>query len=104
MRPRASLLLTTLAALLASSHSHAENAEAAPAGGAENPSPASLPVLPTEGIRLSNGLRVLLAPDAGARLVSIVVSYAAGAADDPNGLNGLAHLTEHFAARRTAHI
>jgi zinc protease len=71
---------------------------------ADNPAPAGLPVLPAETVQLSNGLRVLLAPDPSAQLVSVVVSYAAGSADDPNGRKGLAHLTEHFVSRRTEHV
>jgi zinc protease len=60
--------------------------------------------LPTERIVLPNGLKVLLAPDPRARLASVVVSYAAGTADDPDGLRGLAHLTEHLVANRTTHV
>jgi predicted Zn-dependent peptidase len=59
--------------------------------------------LPAEAITLPNGLRVLLAPDAAARLVSVNVQYAAGSADDPDGLHGLAHVTEHLTFVRTVH-
>ena len=60
--------------------------------------------LPTEKVVLGNGLTVLLAPDPRAPLASVVVSYRAGAADDPDGLRGLAHMTEHLAGGRTAHV
>ncbi len=60
--------------------------------------------LPSETIRLPNGLKVLLAPDPRARLASVMVSYAAGAADDPDGLRGLAHMVEHLVANGTKHV
>ncbi len=60
--------------------------------------------LPSEEIRLPNGLKVLLAPDPRARFASVVVSYAAGSADDPDGLRGLAHMVEHLVANRTKHV
>jgi predicted Zn-dependent peptidase len=62
------------------------------------------PDLPAERLQLPNGLTVLLAPDASSRLVSVQVTYAAGAADDPDGLRGLAHLVEHLVAERTEHV
>ena len=46
----------------------------------------------------------MLAPDPHARLVSVEVAYAAGAADDPDGLRGLAHMVEHLVATRTKHV
>jgi zinc protease len=60
--------------------------------------------LPAEAMVLPNGLTVLLAPDPRARLATVMVSYAAGAADDPDGLRGLAHMVEHLLARRTKHV
>ena len=87
------LLAFALSALVVSAAARAETA-----------TPSSVTAPPAETIQLANGLRVLLAPDPSARLVSIVVSYAAGAADDPNGRRGLAHLAEHIVARRTQHI
>jgi zinc protease len=63
----------------------------------------SLADLPAETVTLPNGLRVVLAPDALARMVSVEVDYSAGAADDPDGLHGLAHFTEHLTYVRTAH-
>jgi zinc protease len=46
--------------------------------------------------RLANGLRVLLLEDHRAPLVAVHVAYAAGAADEPEGCHGLAHLYEHL--------
>lgn len=60
--------------------------------------------LATEKVRLENGLTVLLAPDNHAPLVSVEVSYAAGAADDPEGKRGLAHLVEHLVATGTRDV
>ncbi len=64
----------------------------------------TLPSLPTETVVLSNGLRVLLAPDPRASLVAVRVVYDVGLADDPNSKRGLAHLTEHLvsSARSTS--
>jgi zinc protease len=61
---------------------------------------------PFEEHRLSNGLRVILAPDDTLSDVSIVVRYEAGRGDDPDGKEGLAHVTEHVlfgAFRQGAH-
>src|ERR1700744_4916359 len=60
--------------------------------------------LPTEKVLLPNGLKVLLAPDPRAHLVSGMVSYPAGAAAEPDGLRGLAHLTEHLVGNRSTHV
>jgi zinc protease len=83
----------TFLALLASASAHGETA-----------APPAAPPLPVKMLLLANGLRVFLAPDPSARLVSLVVSYAAGAGDDPNGRRGLAHLVEHMVTKRTKHI
>jgi predicted Zn-dependent peptidase len=60
-------------------------------------------VLPAERLTLSNGLTLLLAPDPHARLVSVLVSYGVGMADEPDGLRGLAHLVEHLVASGARH-
>jgi zinc protease len=55
---------------------------------------------------LANGLRVVLAPDDTLSDVSLVVRYEAGQGDDPDGREGLAHVTEHVlfgAFRHGAH-
>jgi zinc protease len=44
---------------------------------------------------VSNGLRVLLAPDPRTNLVTVDVRYRVGSGSDPEGLAGLAHLVEH---------
>ena len=56
--------------------------------------------------RLANGLRVVLAPDDTLSDVSLIVRYEAEQGDDPDGKEGLAHVTEHVlfgAFRRGAH-
>lgn len=71
---------------------------------AQSPPPFEAPALPTESVELANGLRVLLAPDPRARLVSVGVRYGVGFADDPNGRRGLAHLAEHLVAASSEHV
>ena len=46
-------------------------------------------------LTLPNGMRVAFLPDAHANVVSVDVRYLTGAADDPPGKPGLAHLVEH---------
>lgn len=50
---------------------------------------------------LDNGLVVLTRERPGARAVAILIMYRAGAFFDPEGLSGLAHLTEHMMFRGT---
>lgn len=53
--------------------------------------------------KLGNQLTVAMMPDTRVNLVSVEVRYLVGAADDPPGKTGLAHLVEHVMfARRTA--
>ena len=51
---------------------------------------------------LANGLQVLVIPDSRSKLIAHAVWYRAGAADDPPGRSGLAHLTEHVTFGGTA--
>jgi zinc protease len=53
-----------------------------------------------ESFRLANGLVVALLPDGHANLVSVDVRYRVGAANDPAGKAGLAHLVEHLTFER----
>ncbi len=60
--------------------------------------PASAAVLDPRTIRsetLGNGLRLVVASDADAPAVAVEVIVRAGAADDPPGQRGTAHLLEH---------
>jgi hypothetical protein len=70
--------------------------------GSLTPSPRSLDYDP--GIvswKLPNQLTVAMMPDRRVNLVSVEVRYQVGAAEDPPGKTGLAHLVEHvmFARR-----
>lgn len=49
-----------------------------------------------ESFTLANGLVVALIPDEHANLVSVDVRYRVGAAQDPAGKAGLAHVVEHM--------
>jgi len=49
-----------------------------------------------EYLELFNGMWVLVAPDEHTNLISVDMRFAVGAADDPAGHAGLAHLVEHL--------
>ncbi|MCA9678378.1 MAG: insulinase family protein, partial [Myxococcales bacterium] len=51
-----------------------------------------------------NGMKLALIPDGGTNLVSVDMRYQVGAAEDPAGRAGMAHLLEHvtFLSRATA--
>jgi zinc protease len=51
---------------------------------------------------LANQLTVAMMPDQQANLVSVDVRYLVGAADDPPGKSGLAHLVQHLMFARRA--
>ncbi|MBR4748561.1 MAG: insulinase family protein [Abditibacteriota bacterium] len=55
----------------------------------------------TKEFTLDNGLTVLLKEDRSAPLVTCQLWFAAGAADEPEGLWGAAHLIEHLLFRST---
>jgi zinc protease len=55
-----------------------------------------------EVAQTANGLRYALVPDARSNVVTIDVRYTVGAADDPAGKGGLAHLVEHLSYGHTA--
>jgi zinc protease len=54
--------------------------------------------------RLANGLRLVVAPDPDSADVALLVRYAAGAGDEPAGLEGLAHLLEHVMFFGSRHV
>jgi zinc protease len=65
---------------------------------------AAQPVASAEGIteyRLSNGLRVLLAPDATLPTTTINVTYLVGSRHENYGESGMAHLLEHLLFKGT---
>jgi predicted Zn-dependent peptidase len=51
---------------------------------------------PIERLTLSNGLRVVLAPDRSAPVAGIAVTYDVGIRSEPEGRTGFAHLFEHL--------
>ena len=80
-----------------------------PSGASEAPSTGeerapAIPRFPVEEARLSNGLRVLYAPDTALPDVAVAVKYHVGHGDDPEGLRGIAHLVEHLTYQRTEHV
>lgn len=52
--------------------------------------------LPERHGKLPNGLRVIILPDDSTQLAAVAVRYEVGAAEDPPGKAGLAHLAEHM--------
>lgn len=57
-----------------------------------------------ETLRLANGLQVIVLPDHRAPVVTHMVWYFAGAADEPPGKSGIAHFLEHLMFRGTSTI
>lgn len=57
-----------------------------------------------ESFRLSNGMEVLVIPDHRAPVVTHMVWYEVGAADEDAGKTGLAHFLEHLMFKGTAKI
>jgi len=54
---------------------------------------------PNKAVKLHNGLRVVIQPDADVPYVMALMRYDVGAANDPPPKKGLAHLVEHLAFR-----
>ncbi|MCB1522018.1 MAG: insulinase family protein [Hyphomicrobiaceae bacterium] len=53
---------------------------------------------------LSNGMQVVVIPDNRAPVVTHMVFYRAGAADEPPGVSGIAHFLEHLMFKSTEKI
>lgn len=60
--------------------------------------------LPARTFTLENGLRVVLHADPRSPLVTVTWRVQAGAADDPPGFTGTAHLLEHMMFEGSAHV
>jgi zinc protease len=58
--------------------------------------------VPVESFRLGNGLEVVVVPDHRAPVVTHMVWYRNGSADDPAGKSGIAHFLEHLMFKGTA--
>ncbi len=57
-----------------------------------------------ERFTLSNGLRVVLAPDRSAPVVGVAVVYDVGIRSEPQGRTGFAHLFEHLMFQGSANL
>lgn len=66
-----------------------------------SPSPASAAVFNAESFTLDNGMKVVVIPNHRAPVVSHMVWYNIGAADEPQGLSGMAHYFEHLMFKGT---
>lgn len=62
---------------------------------------ASAKVFNAETFTLDNGLQVVVIPNSRAPVVSHMVWYKVGAADEPQGLSGMAHYFEHLMFKGT---
>jgi zinc protease len=58
----------------------------------------------TSEFTLSNGLQVVVIPDHRAPVVTHMVWYKVGAADEPKGVSGIAHFLEHLMFKSTDKI
>ncbi len=58
--------------------------------------------IPLTTFTLGNGMQVVVIPDRRAPVVTHMVWYKAGAADEPEGKAGIAHLLEHLMFKGTA--
>lgn len=58
----------------------------------------------TSEFTLSNGMQVVVIPDHRAPVVTHMVWYKAGAADEPKGVSGIAHFLEHLMFKSTDKI
>ncbi|MBB6254673.1 pitrilysin family protein [Nitrospirillum iridis] len=66
--------------------------------------PVAARVFDPESFTLSNGLQVVVVPNHRAPVVTQMLFYKVGAADDPAGKSGLAHYLEHLMFRGTAAV
>ncbi len=65
------------------------------------PAPAAALKVKVESFTLANGLRVIVVPDSRAPVVTHMVWYKVGAADEPLGQAGIAHFLEHLMYKGT---
>lgn len=63
--------------------------------------PTESKVPPVEQFRLANGMEVVVVPDRRAPVVTHMVYFRNGAADDPPGKSGIAHFLEHLMFKGT---
>lgn len=65
------------------------------------PMPTSTPPNPISHFNLANGMEVVVIPDRRAPVVTHMVWYRNGSADDPAGKSGIAHFLEHLMFKGT---
>ena len=70
-------------------------------GGCRRRRPARAPAPRVSEFKLANGLQVLVIPDHRAPVVTQMVWYKVGAADEPPGSSGIAHFLEHLMFKGT---
>jgi zinc protease len=96
MNARLSMLLSSLALVLAA---------AAPTAPAQNAPPATaLPQIAFDKTRLPNGLELILIEDHRLPIVAVNIWYHVGPANEAPGLTGFAHLFEHMMFAATRHV
>ena len=64
-------------------------------------SPSHAKVFNAQSFELENGLNVIIIPNARAPVVTSMIWYQVGAADEPQGLSGMAHYFEHLMFKGT---
>ncbi|MCJ2031880.1 insulinase family protein [Methylobacterium sp. J-043] len=62
---------------------------------------ASVAAVPASAFRLDNGMQVVVIPDRRSPIVTHMVWYRNGSADDPPGKSGIAHFLEHLMFKGT---
>jgi zinc protease len=75
-------------------------AVASPAAAADHPSS----LFGAEGFTLANGMQVVVIPNHRAPVVTQMVWYKAGGADEPRGKSGIAHFLEHLMFKGTKDV
>ncbi len=68
----------------------------------DSPAPDGGAAVAVEAARLPNGLRIVVIPDRRCPVVTHMVWYRTGAAEDPPGRSGTAHFLEHLMFKGTA--
>ncbi len=65
------------------------------------PSVTHAKIFNAESFKLDNGLEVIIIPNSRAPVVTSMIWYKVGAADEPQGLSGMAHYFEHLMFKGT---
>jgi zinc protease len=65
---------------------------------------AAKPAVKATEFKLGNGMQVVVVPDTRAPVVTHMVWYRVGAADEPKGVSGIAHFLEHLMFKSTDKI